>query len=177
MNWKKQNWWKRWLMSSEEHKLSASCAALWTLKLRLWGRSAALAEAQAQACELEAQLISSSREQFYWKIYFALNPTIIFNLDLTDNCSFKWYIQKPAKRIIFFKITTIWMIDVWKMSYFYSLLFKGEAQKRSSHSNPDLLSTNAAQRWGFLSRGYKSSSLKLRISGRCSSLLMRICGH
>jgi hypothetical protein len=56
---------------SEEHKV--------LLKLEL----------QAQACELQTQLISSSREEFSKKIDFSLNSTIIFNLDLIVNCSFK----------------------------------------------------------------------------------------
>jgi hypothetical protein len=74
---------------SEEHKLTVSCA--WSLILavcelinssfKLWGRSAAQGKAQAQDCELEAQLISSSREDFNHNIDFLLNSTIIFNLE------------------------------------------------------------------------------------------------
>jgi hypothetical protein len=44
-------------------------------------RSAAQGKAQAQGCEFETQLISSSREDFSQKIDFLLNSTIIFNLE------------------------------------------------------------------------------------------------
>ncbi len=66
---------------------------------------------------------------------------------------------------------------------FLSLRFKREAQKRSSHFSPELLTTSAAQtdfdgsaaqRSRILSCAYRSSSLKLRIWDRCSSLYERV---
>jgi hypothetical protein len=66
---------------------------------------------------------------------------------------------------------------------FFSLPFKREAQKRSSQYSPELLSTSAAQtdfdrsvaqRSRTLSCACRSSSLKLRIWDRCSSLRFNI---
>jgi hypothetical protein len=68
------------------------------LKLRLRGRSAAQGKAQAQACELEVKLISSSRENFSQKIDLLLNSTIIFNLEFHYYWLFQTTYTKTSKK-------------------------------------------------------------------------------
>jgi hypothetical protein len=82
---------------------------LWSssLRLRLWGRSAA--KAKAQTCELissfQVKLISSSREEFSQKMHFSLNFTIIFSLDLTHLLSSERIHKNWQKITDFFKLT------------------------------------------------------------------------